>query len=150
MWVLLVILAVPLIEIGLFVVLGGAIGLWPTLAWVVVTAALGIVLLKGIAMIGVSSLSRDMAEFSNTQSPMAHRIMVLLAAVLLILPGFFTDAIGLLLLIQPIRRLAIWLVARRLHVATVTREKSVVIDGEWRDISAGPSASDSRPGQPKQ
>ena len=83
MLVLLVILAVPLIEIGLFVVVGGAIGLWPTLAWVVATAALGVILLKGMAMIGVSSLSRDMAEFSDTRSPMAHRILVLLAAVCL-------------------------------------------------------------------
>jgi UPF0716 protein FxsA len=148
MWVLLVILAVPLIEIGLFVVIGGAIGLWPTLAWVVISAGLGIILLKGMEMIGVSSLSRDMGEFSDIRSPMAHRIMVLLAAVLLILPGFFTDAIGLLLLIQPVRRFAIWLVAKRLRVATVVRTKGVVIDGEWRDASA-PPASDATSGQPK-
>ncbi|CAN1487463.1 FxsA Protein affecting phage T7 exclusion by the F plasmid [Paracoccaceae bacterium] len=148
MWVLLVILAVPLIEIGLFVVVGGAIGLWLTLAWVVVTAGLGVILLKGMAMIGVSSLSRDMAEFSDARSPMAHRILVLLAAVCLILPGFFTDTIGLLLLIQPIRRVAIWLVAKRLKVATVVRTKGAVIDGEWRDASA-PSTSDTNSGQPK-
>lgn len=148
MWVLLVILAVPLIEIGLFVVIGGAIGLWPTLAWVVISAGLGIILLKGMEMIGVSSLSRDMGEFSDTRSPMAHRIMVLLAAVLLILPGFFTDTIGLLLLIQPVRRFAIWLVAKRLRVATVVRTKGVVIDGEWRDASA-PPASDANSGRPK-
>jgi len=149
MWVLLVILAVPLIEIGLFVVIGGAIGLWPTLAWVVATAGLGVILLKGVATIGVSSLSRNMAEFGDTQSPMAHRILVLLAAVLLILPGFFTDAIGLLLLIQPFRRVAIWLVARRLQVASVIRPKGVVIDGEWRDSSA-PAASDADSGKAKQ
>jgi UPF0716 protein FxsA len=148
MWVLLVILAVPLIEIALFVVIGGAIGLWPTLAWVVVTAALGVILLKGMAMIGVSSLSRDMGEFSDTRSPMAHRILVLLAAVLLILPGFFTDTIGLLLLIQPFRRLAIWLVGKRLRVASVIRTKGAVIDGEWRDASA-PSASRPSSDQPK-
>lgn len=146
MWVLLVILAVPLIEIGLFVVIGGAIGLWPTLAWVVVSAGLGVILLKGMAMIGVSSLSRDMGEFSDTRSPMAHRILVLLAAILLILPGFFTDTIGLLLLIQPVRRLAIWLVAKRLRVANVGRPRGAVIDGEWRDSSA-PTASDNS--QPK-
>lgn len=149
MWVLLVVLAVPLIEIGLFVVIGGAIGLWPTLAWVVVTAGLGVILLKGMAMIGVSSLSRDMAEFSDTRSPMAHRILVLLAAVLLILPGFFTDTIGLLLLIQPFRRFAIWLVAKRLRVASVIRPRGAVIDGEWRDASA-PAATDPASSQPKQ
>lgn len=149
MWVLLVILAVPLIEIGLFVVIGGAIGLWPTLAWVVATAGLGVILLRGVAMIGVSSLSRNMAEFGDTRSPMAHRILVLLAAVLLILPGFFTDAIGLLLLIQPFRRVAIWLVARRLQVASVIWPKGVVIDGEWRDSSAS-AASDAASGKAKQ
>ena len=84
-----------------------------------------------------------MSEFSDIRSPMAHRILVLLAAVLLILPGFFTDTIGLLLLIQPFRRLAIWLVAKRLRVASVIRPRGAVVDGEWRD------ASDPASSQPK-
>lgn len=47
MWLLLIILAVPLIEIGLFVQIGGMIGMWATIAWVIVSAGLGIVVLKG-------------------------------------------------------------------------------------------------------
>jgi len=54
-----------------------------------------------------------------------------------------------LLLIQPFRRVAIWLVARRLQVASVIRPKGVVIDGEWRDSSA-PAASDAASGKAKQ
>lgn len=136
MWVLLAILAVPLIEIGLFVTIGGAIGLWATLAWVIAAAALGLLVLKGIATTGSVTLSRDMEEMGNPLSPIAHRVMVVLAGGLLLVPGFFTDFIGILLLIPPIRTLFIKLVARRLGKGAVVM-RSDVIDGEWRDVTAG-------------
>lgn len=136
MWVLLAILAVPLIEIGLFVTVGGAIGLWPTLIWVIVSAALGLLVLKGIATTGSVSLSQDMKEMSDPLSPIAHRVMVALAGALLLLPGFFTDALGLILLVPPVRTVVIRLIGRRLGArAKVTR--SAVIDGEWRDVTQG-------------
>jgi UPF0716 protein FxsA len=144
MWVLLAFLAVPLIEIGLFVTLGGAIGLWPTLLWVLLSAALGILVLKGIATTGSVSLSNDMKEMADPLSPIAHRVMVVLAGGLLLLPGFFTDAVGLLLLIPPLRTLFIRLVARRLK-ATGRVVQTTVIDGEWRDVTVDPDARGGNP-----
>jgi UPF0716 protein FxsA len=135
MWVLLAILAVPLIEIGLFVTIGGAIGLWPTLAWVVVSAALGLLVLKGIATTGAVSLSRDMHEMADPLSPLAHRVMVVMAAGLLLLPGFFTDAIGLLLLVAPIRTLFIKLIGKKLGRGAVVVQGEV-IEGDWRETPA--------------
>jgi UPF0716 protein FxsA len=134
MWVLLTILAVPLIEIGLFVTIGGAIGLWATLAWVIAAVALGLVVLKGIAETGSVSLSQDMVEMRDPLSPIAHRAMVALAGGLLILPGFLTDFIGVLLLIPPIRSLILKLVAKRLSRGVVVM-RSEVIEGDWRDIT---------------
>jgi UPF0716 protein FxsA len=59
MWLMLALLALPLIEIALFVVIGGAIGLWPTLAWVVLSVVLGVVILKLVARLGPISFDRD-------------------------------------------------------------------------------------------
>ncbi len=145
MWVFLVILSVPLIEIGLFVTLGGAIGLWPTLIWVILTAAFGILLLKGIAMYGAVSLSRDMQELSDPLSPIAHRVMVVMAAGLLILPGFLTDAIGLLLLIPPLRTIIIKLIGKRLQQLTPRPAEAIVIDGEWQEATTDTTPT---PGNP--
>jgi len=147
MWILLAILAVPLIEIGLFVTLGGAIGLWATLAWVLISAALGVVVLKGIATTGSVTLGRDMHELADPLSPIAHRVMVVMAGGLLLLPGFFTDALGILLLIPPLRTLVIRLVGRRLAKRGVVVQ-STVIEGEWHEVPpAGQGSSSAPPSQ---
>ena len=145
MWVFLAILSVPLIEIGLFVQLGGAIGLWPTLIWVIVSAGLGIIVLKGVATYGAVTLSRDMHEWSGPLSPLAHRVMVVIAGGLLILPGFFTDTIGLLLLIPPVRMLLIKLIGRRLRKSGPLRAQTTIIEGEWQE--ADPDTT-RKPGNP--
>lgn len=139
MWVLLGILAVPLIEIGLFVTLGGAIGLWPTLAWVLLSAALGLLVLKGIATTGSVSLGRDMKDMGDPLSPIAHRVMVVMAGALLLIPGFFTDALGFVLLIPPLRTLVIRVIGRRLADRGVVVTQTTVIDGEWQDVTPGAS-----------
>ena len=135
---LLALLAVLLIEIGLFVVIGGYLGLWLTLAWVILASGLGIILLKGIAMMGPVSMSRDMFEFRNVGSLMPHRILVVIAAALLIFPGFMTDFFGLLLLIQPVRRLVIRKINRKFDdVMTTAKTKSaVIVDAEWVEADA--------------
>lgn len=148
MWILLGILAIPLIEIGLFVTLGGAIGLWPTLAWVLLSAALGILVLKGIATTGSVSLGRDMKEMGDPLSPIAHRVLVVMAGALLLLPGFFTDALGILLLIPPLRTLVIRLLGRKLANRGVVTQ-TTVIEGEWRDVTP-PGATDLQPGSPSE
>lgn len=146
MWVFLAILAVPLIEIGLFVQFGGAIGLWPTLAWVLVSAALGIVVLKGVAMIGPVSLSRDMRELNDPGSSLAHRVMLVMAGGFPLVPGFLTDAVGILLLVPPIRLLVIKALGRKFRASNAASH-GTVIEGEWR--SAEPS-NDNPPTQPPQ
>jgi UPF0716 protein FxsA len=135
MWIILGILAVPLIEIGLFVTVGAQLGLWLTLAWVVVTGVLGVFLLKGVAMMGTHSAASRMREsLSDPLSPIAHQMLVGFAGLFLLLPGFFTDTLGLLLLVRPVRTLLIKLLAGRIRVATVATRGSVV-DGEWRDVT---------------
>lgn len=119
MWIILGILALPLVEIALFVTVGARLGLWLTLAWVVLTAFGGIVLLRSLSRSGmgqadfVEGFRGRMAE--DPLSPIVHQGLIAMAALLLILPGFFTDTLGLLLLVPPLRTLFIRLMARRLQ-----------------------------------
>ncbi len=136
MWLFLAFLAVPLVEIGLFVVIGGAIGLWPTLIWVILSAFLGIIVLKGVASLGPISLSADLDEMRNPLSPLAHRLLVVVGGGLLVLPGFLTDAVGFVLLIPPLRRLVLRLIAGRLEKQAAASMDSSPIDGEWREVVA--------------
>jgi UPF0716 protein FxsA len=122
MWIVLGILALPLVEIGLFVTLGAKLGLWLTLAWVVLTGVLGVMLLKGMAVGGRETLLQGFQEgLQDPLSPLAHRALVGVAAVLLILPGFFTDALGLFLLLPPVRTLIIRGMANRMRGVVVLR-----------------------------
>jgi UPF0716 protein FxsA len=146
MWLILALIAIPLIEIALFVVLGGMIGLWPTLIWVVVSALLGLIVLKGVSTLGPVSLGRDMREVRDPASPLAHRLLVAIGGGLLVIPGFLTDAVGLVLLIPPLRGIVLRLIARRLDVLRgPTVPSSVVIDGNWREVDPMPPRSTEAP-----
>ena len=121
MWIILAILALPLVEIALFVTLGAWLGLWLTLAWVLATGMAGVLLLRGLAVSGVIRGRREFVEgfrgrmAEGPLSPIVHQALTGVAAVLLILPGFFTDAVGLLLLVRPVRGLVVRLMARRMR-----------------------------------
>lgn len=122
MWIVLGLLALPLVEIGLFVTLGAKLGLWLTLGWVVLTGVLGVLLLKSMALAGGETLRRGFQEgLQDPLSPLAHRALVGVAAMLLILPGFFTDALGLVLLLPPVRALIIKGLAGRMRGVVVMR-----------------------------
>lgn len=96
-------LAIPLLEIAAFVVIGGEIGVFATLAMVFVTAVLGSILLR---VQGFGLLQRIRRETDAGRVPgreMVHGVMILIAGVLLLTPGFITDALGFLLFVPPIR-----------------------------------------------
>lgn len=151
---ILLFLAWPLIEIGLFVVIGGEIGLWPTLAWVVLTALAGIVILRLEASRGAMLIRNGLTGAALQQGAPVNGLMRALAAVLLILPGFLTDALGLLLLLPPVQALMRNLVMSRLVVmgrgaAAATESPrsrggdTDTIDGEWVEVP--PEANRNRP-----
>ena len=103
MKLLLLFICVPLIEIGLFIQVGGFIGLWPTLIIVVLTAALGTWLLR-IQAQGVIYNLKIAAEQGLDPTPnLVHGILVFVSALLLLTPGFFTDAVGLSLMSPHVR-----------------------------------------------
>ncbi|MGB7268967.1 MAG: FxsA family protein [Albidovulum sp.] len=118
MWLLIIFIVVPLIEIGLFIQVGGLIGLWPTLAIILIMAFVGTWLLRSQGALAFLEFRQSMSEMRDPTEAMAHGALILFAAVLMITPGFFTDAIGLALLIRPIRAMAISAVAKRFHIVS--------------------------------
>ena len=103
MWILMAFIAVPLIEIALFIQVGGVIGLWPTLLIVVLTAFIGTSLLRKQGSQALNNLRRSFGELQDPTEHLAHGAMILFSGALLLTPGFFTDAIGFLLLVPAVR-----------------------------------------------
>ncbi len=135
MWLLLAFLTVPLIEIGLFIQVGGWIGLWPTLAIVIVTAVLGTWLVRAQGAMAMNDLRSSFSRMDDPTESLAHGAMILIAGVLLLTPGFFTDALGFALLMPPFRRAAFRYLRKRVHVARF-------------DMGDGPNQPQRRPYDP--
>jgi UPF0716 protein FxsA len=115
----LALLIVPLIEIGLFIEVGGWIGLWPTLATVVLTALIGSVLLRsqGAGALRQVQASMQAGGDGDPVTPLAHGALILVAGIVLLTPGFFTDAIGFALLVPAVRGAVIRYLAKRMRAS---------------------------------
>ncbi len=104
MWLFALFIAVPLIEIALFIQIGGLIGLWPTLLIVVLTAMIGTQLMRAQGAMAMADLRNSFGQLQDPTEPLAHGAMILFSGALLLTPGFFTDAVGFALLIPAVRR----------------------------------------------
>jgi UPF0716 protein FxsA len=110
MWLLLLFILIPLLEIWLFIILGGFIGVYPTLFIILLTAILGTFLVKTQGINVLKEIQSKFNELENPTEPIVHGAMILFAGALLLTPGFFTDTIGFLLLLPKIRKAAFfWL-----------------------------------------
>ncbi|MEZ5684442.1 MAG: FxsA family protein [Paracoccaceae bacterium] len=116
MWLFLAFALVPLIEIGLFIQVGGLIGLWPTLGLVLLTAAVGMALMRSQGAQAMQDLRRSLEEMNDPGRPLAHGALILFAGALLLTPGFFTDTLGIALLIPQFREMLLRHVAKRVKV----------------------------------
>ncbi len=120
MWLFFLFVAVPIIEIGLFIQVGGFLGLWPTLAIVVLTALVGTALMRAQGMAALQKLQTSIESGGNPADPIANGAFILIAGLLLLTPGFFTDTLGLLLLIPRVRQALIRAITTQLKArATV-------------------------------
>jgi UPF0716 protein FxsA len=145
---LLIFIVVPLIEIALFIQIGGLIGLWPTLALILLTAVLGVGLLR---LQGFATLQRARASMDRREPPVREvfeGLLLFVAGAFLLTPGFFTDACGFLLLVPPLRGLAVdWLLARMIVAADMSGPGGpgpgrrpadpTVIDGDYTEVRPG-------------
>lgn len=118
MWLFLLFLAVPLVEISLFITIGGWLTLWPTLGLVLLTGIIGTALMRWQGLKVLAELRGDMGQMKNPVSPLAHGALIVVAGLLLLTPGFFTDTIGFLLMVPAVRGWIIGQIGARIKVQT--------------------------------
>lgn len=112
-WLFLLFIVTPIVEIGLFIVVGGRIGILATLAVVIVTAIIGASLVSRQGRGELARARRTIMSGSFPGRELAHGAMILVAGALLLTPGFLTDAIGFSLLVPAIRETVRRAFARR-------------------------------------
>jgi len=96
-------IVVPLVEMFLFLQVGQWIGTFPTIAFVVVTGAIGAWLTKTQGLRVINRFRGALAQGRLPQQEVLEGLLILVAGVLLLTPGLLTDAVGYLLLIPPVR-----------------------------------------------
>ena len=129
---LLLIISIPVIEIYLFIKVGSQIGAFNTISLIFITAILGVVYAR---YEGFNTLKSGMSQIIKNEMPVYEIISgaaLAFAALLLILPGFATDFLGLLVIFPPTRKLILKKVSNK-H--SRVDKKNDYINGEFEDIN---------------
>ena len=117
-------IAIPLIEIILFITIGKYIGLWNTIFIIIVTGVIGAILVKSQ---GISILNKAFEEIRLNKIPILsifEGIAILIAGAFLLTPGFLTDTLGCILLIPKTRNLIITYIALYLKKKAIYKKKT--------------------------
>lgn len=145
--ILLLFIAVPLAEIALLIKIGEVIGVVPTVGLVVLTAVIGVALLKRQGLAAMAEAQRALDAGELPVDSVIDGVCLLVAGAFLLTPGLITDTAGFLLLVPALRRrLGRWALARlagsgvvAVHVAGGARRPGPhgpgpVIEGEFEEV----------------
>ncbi len=121
-------LFIPILEIAVFILVGGQIGVIATLGMILVTAILGSILLRiqGFATLNSIQMKAHSGEIPGKE--MVSGVMIMIAGVLLLTPGFVTDAIGFLLFFPPFRHF-LW--------SSIASKVVIKTEGAFRNAQTG-------------
>ena len=128
---LLAIIAIPAIEIYLFIKVGSQIGAFNTILLIFITAFFGILYAR---YEGFNTLKSGMSQMVKDELPVYEIISgaaLAFAAILLILPGFATDVVGILIVFPPTRKLIFKKISNKKNNDD---KKNDYINGEYEDI----------------
>ena len=128
---LLLLVIVPIIEIYLFIKVGLYIGAFNTILLILLTAIIGIMYAR---YEGFNTLRSGMSQLIKNQMPVYEIIsgaVLAFAALLLILPGFATDIIGLILIFPPTRKLVLKIFSKK--YTSKNQKENDFIEGEFKD-----------------
>ncbi|MDX2504967.1 MAG: FxsA family protein [Gammaproteobacteria bacterium] len=135
-FILLFFIVIPLLEIYLLIEVGGVVGAFPTVIAVVFTAVLGVTLIRIQGFSTIQKAQMSMRQGIVPATEMFEGIMLLFAAICLLIPGFFTDALGFLLLIPPLRMfLARRLIGSAMLKTRFQTSRSDFFEGEYEDLT---------------
>ena len=127
--VILLILLVPIIEIYLFIKIGSQIGAFNTISLIFLTAIIGIYYAK---YEGLNTLKSAIKQIVGNEIPIYEIVSgaaLAFAAILMIIPGFLTDLIGLLIIFPWTRKLFLKKISKK-----NVKNKKNFIEGEYEDI----------------
>ncbi len=125
----LVLLLVPAVELYVMIQVGGVIGGLPTILLTVATALLGTALMRSQGLMTLQTLQVQLAQGVRPESTLVEGALILTGGILLLIPGFITDALGIALLVPGVRRR----LTRRFMTRSAMRadfSASVVVEGE--------------------
>tara|TARA_B100000963_G_C22573822_1_gene647397 strand:+ start:18 stop:440 length:423 start_codon:yes stop_codon:yes gene_type:complete len=128
----LIFICIPALEIYLLIEVGGQVGALNTVALIFLTAILGLYLAKYQGMQTIKSAMLNLYQNKIPIYEMMSGASIALAAFLLIIPGFFTDFLGFLLLI-PFTRKILFNLALKNKPKNGYKSESKIIDGEIID-----------------
>ena len=130
--VLITIILVPIIEIYLFIKIGGQIGAFNTISLIFITAVIGIIYAR---YEGLNTLKSGFSQLVKNELP-AYEIIsgaaIAFAALLLIIPGFATDVLGFLLIFPLTRKIIFGRFVDKFN--NEKKNKKPYIEGEFEDI----------------
>ena len=138
-------LAFPLLELAVLIKVGQQLGVWWTILVLVATIVAGGLIVQSQGLNAARRAAESMQEGRPPIEPVVDSFMLMLAGFLLLVPGFLSDGLALLLLIPPVRRgIAKWTLRRMFSGADVRVETH-----EWRSPARGGSDdASSGPGRP--
>ena len=126
---LILVISIPIIEIYLFIKIGSEIGAFNTISLIFITAIIGVLYAR---YEGFNTLRSGVSQLIKNELPIYEIISgasIAVAALLLIIPGFFTDTVGFLLLIPITRKILISSFVKRWN-SKENKENSNILDGE--------------------
>jgi len=132
--VLILILSIPLIEIYLFIKIGSQIGALNTIILILITAIVGVAYAR---YEGFNTLRSGMTQLMRNEVPIYEIVSgatLTFAALLLILPGFATDFLGILLVFPFTRKLIIQLFSKNFKTKRDEDKGKDFIEGEYKDM----------------
>ncbi len=136
-------LIVPLVEIYFLIQIGSVIGSPMTILLVVLTALIGVSLVRAQGVITINRIRKRLDSRTVPGLEIMEGFALFLAGALLLTPGFVTDAVGFICLTPSLRR---WIIFRLFHAVSISNSEDVrnqtgqtsrdsrVIDGEYREI----------------
>ena len=147
MWLFILFIAVPILEIVLFIKIGGFIGIWATILIVILTAIIGTKLVKSQGLNAIKDVQNSFLKGKDVTQSLMNGALILIAGVLLLTPGFFTDFIGITFLIPRTRNIWVTFGIKRfsnfiflkttnnnMKNNSYNEELSDVIDGDYKDL----------------
>ena len=130
---LLLLIGIPIVEIYLFIKIGAKIGAFNTILLILTTAILGVSYAKYEGLNTLKSATQNLIKNSLPIYEIISGATLGLAAILLILPGFATDSLGIVLIIPFTRKIIIRFFQKKVKKKNNLKNKNF-IDGEYEDI----------------